>query len=244
MVDVSKPIIVFEVWIPGTTSGLTSSELTLNAVLEAGAEAVLIDARAGGTLPDYRAYCAAIIPGSNSMVTDRETWSENLAAWIHDAHAGGLPMLGICYGHQLLAHALHGEVDYLEPKPEMGTVAVTLLEAAASDDLLHHLPNEFPAQASHFQSVRRLPDGAVNLAQSEAEPHHAFRVGASTWGLQFHPELDTNFMKGLLDRHRAELESANVDVDDALSCLAETQAAASVISRFVDLVTQRQSTAA
>ncbi len=63
-------------------------------------------------LPAWDALAGAVLTGSWSMVTDREPWSERTAEWLRGAHRAQLPLLGICYGHQLMAHALGGVVDF------------------------------------------------------------------------------------------------------------------------------------
>lgn len=123
------------------------------------------------------------------MVSERLPWSEAAAAWLRDAVALGLPILGVCYGHQLLAHALGGRVDYHASGREIGTVAIERLPAAADDALLAAAPARFVAHASHQQSVLELPAGAVVLARSAHDPHHAVRYAPRAWGLQFHPEF-------------------------------------------------------
>jgi GMP synthase (glutamine-hydrolysing) len=148
-------------------------------------------------LPDPASLAGVIITGSHAMVSDREPWSEACAAWLAAAVPAGLPVLGICYGHQLLAHALGGEVGYHPGGLEIGTVEVETTPAAADDALFAALPPRFPAQVVHRQSVLRLPPGAVCLARNAFEPHHAFRIHRA-WGVQFHPEFSAEAMAGYL----------------------------------------------
>ncbi len=69
-------------------------------------------------LPEPRHFSGAILTGSHSMVTDHEPWSERTAAWIPAVMAAGTPLLGICYGHQLIAYALGGDVGP-NPRPRI-----------------------------------------------------------------------------------------------------------------------------
>lgn len=158
----------------------------------------IVRAHAGERLPDPRAYAAAIVTGSPAMVSERLPWSEATAAWLRDAIAHGLPILGVCYGHQLLAHALGGRVDYHASGREIGTVGIERLAASDGDALLATAPARFVAHASHQQSVLELPDGAVVLARSAHDPHHAVRYAPRVWGLQFHPEFSVEIMRGYL----------------------------------------------
>src|SRR5664279_2796903 len=66
---------------------------------------------AGEELPAPREISGAIITGSASMVTGRATWSEQCAGWVRGAIDVDLPLLGVCCGHQLMAHGLGGRVD-------------------------------------------------------------------------------------------------------------------------------------
>ena len=137
---------------------------------------------------------ATVITGSHDMVTDRRDWSERTASWLAEAASMGASILGICYGHQLLAHALGGTVDYNLLGPERGTTEVTLLKAASTDPLFGGLPQTIEVHVSHSQSVLRLPSDAVALAANNWDSNQAFRVGDRAWGVQFHPEFDAGIM--------------------------------------------------
>jgi GMP synthase (glutamine-hydrolysing) len=158
--------------------------------------AVVVNVEAGEPLPSREGFAGAIVTGSGAMVTDRHDWSECAADWLRDAAHDGLPLFGICYGHQLIAHALGGEVDYHPAGREMGTVGLELHPQAEQDPLFAGLPPQFPAQATHLQSVLRAPEGATVLAKSAHDACHAFRWGDRAWGVQFHPEFSATHMRG------------------------------------------------
>ena len=182
---------------------------------------------AGQALPAQADIAGVVVTGSHSMVSDREPWSEAAAAWLRDAVAAEVPVLGICYGHQLLAHALGGEVGYHPQGIELGTVPVSLHDAAQDDPLFAGLPTQFDAQAAHRQSVRRLPEGATLLAGNHFEPHHAFRFGTRAWGVQFHPEFGEAAT-------RAYQMTLNGDAPEG--AVRPTDVAASVLPRFARIV--------
>jgi GMP synthase (glutamine-hydrolysing) len=166
-------------------------------------EAVVSNVEQGDPLPESGAFAGVIVTGSAAMVTDRADWSERSAQWLRQAAHQQVPLLGICYGHQLLAHALGGEVDYNPAGRESGTVHIDLHPPAAEDPLFAQMPLRFAAHATHVQTVVRAPDGATVLARSLQDACHAFRWGDRAWGVQFHPEFATHHMRGYV-RARAD----------------------------------------
>lgn len=196
-------------------------------------EAVVVNVQAGQSLPAREGFAGVIVTGSGAMVTDRADWSETSGAWLRDAAHAGVPLLGICYGHQLLADALGGEVGWHPQGREMGTVDLHLHEPAARDPLFAGLPTQFPAQATHLQTVLRLPDGATLLARSAHDPHHAFRWGDRAWGVQFHPEFSATHMRGYVHARRVALAQEGHCPKSVANRISATPHARKVLRRFV-----------
>ncbi len=224
--DLAKSYGDFEHWIQAGTGR------TDNAV-------VVIDPRGDAALPAPDDIAGVVISGSRAMVTDRAHWSEALKTWITRLIDDDVPLLGICYGHQLIAAALGGEVDYHPRGVEAGTVTVRCTEQAMDDALFRELPAQFPVQAIHWQSVRRLPAGAVLLAGNDFEAHHAFRIGKCAWGLQFHPEFSSNIMHEYLCRLGPELSKDDREVETLLNRVNRTDWAALILKRFGMLVREQ-----
>ena len=187
---------------------------------------------AGDPLPALSSLAGVIVTGSHDMVTDRHPWSEKTADWIRQAVAEKVPLLGVCYGHQLLAHALGGVVGDNPNGKEFGTVSIQCSDQAGQDSLCHGLPDTFPVQACHSQSVLQLPDGATRLAWSEMDPHHAFAVGTCAWGVQFHPEFDAEVLRCYIQRFAEDLTAQGEDVDRLLGRVRETPHSEQLLRRF------------
>lgn len=188
---------------------------------------------AGGHTSKGEALTGVIVTGSSSMVTDRHPWSERTADWLRDRLDAGMPVLGICYGHQLLAHTLGGEVDYNPQGREMGTVAVDLHPHAGEDPLFGPLPMRFPVQVSHLQSVLRPPTGATVLARSDQDACQAFRWRDHAWGLQFHPEFSVDHMRGYVHARREALQREGQCHQRMAKDVKPTPQARGVLRRFV-----------
>ncbi|PJC87465.1 GMP synthase [Vibrio sp. HA2012] len=184
-------------------------------------------------LPDYSSLSGVIVMGSLSMVTDRESWMLKLSKQLIELSAQNVPLLGICFGHQLIAYTFGGDVGYNPNGLEIGSVPLTCLPACKNDPIFSMLPDRFEAQTVHYQSVLALPPGAVHLAQSQLDKNHAFRVGKCAWGVQFHPEFSAEIMRDMLNNFRDTL-----DKDELIkksSQIISTEYAQQVLVRFVQL---------
>lgn len=135
-------------------------------------------------------YAGVVITGSAAMVTEQLPWSEQAAEWLRQAMQIKLPIFGACYGHQLLAYALGGEVGYHPQGMEVGTLDIELLPAAANDRRLAMLPPHFKANLIHSQSVLTPPAGAKVLARSQQDACQILSYGDHVLTTQFHPEFN------------------------------------------------------
>jgi len=214
----------FEHWI---ARGLGRNDLDL----------AVLDPRRGDTLPPPGRTAGVVASGSHAMVSHREAWSEAAGHWLAQAARAGVPVLGICYGHQLLADALGGRAHDHPLGREVGTVEVELLPEAEGDALMAGLPPRFAAQVVHRQSALALPPGAVALARNAWEPHQAVRFGEAAWGVQFHPEFDDDAMRGYVDALAGELGE---DAAPRRAAVRPTPEAAGLLARFAALVARRE----
>lgn len=192
-----------------------------------------------GGLPAPGSLAGVVVSGSHAMVTERAAWSERLAAWLRQCVEERVPLLGICFGHQLLAHALGGRVGYRPQGLEIGTHDIALCDAAVEDALFGALPRRFPAQLVHAQSVLQLPPAPTLLARSDREPCQAFRAGGRAWGVQFHPEFSAAAMRAYIGCKAAALRDEGRDPGAIGEAVRETPAAASLLRRFAGLALGR-----
>lgn len=196
-------------------------------------DAVVVDVANGEPLPARDGFAGVIVTGSAAMVTERRDWSERSAAWLAEAAQAGLPLLGICYGHQLIAHALGGTVGDNPRGREMGTVDIDLHPQAGRDPLFAGLPTRFAAQATHLQSVLQPPPGATVLARNDHDACHAFRWGERAWGVQFHPEFSAGHMRGYIHARADALAGEGRDSRRMAAAVRAAPHARAVLRRFV-----------
>ncbi|MGH3638061.1 MAG: type 1 glutamine amidotransferase [Mycobacterium sp.] len=184
------------------------------------------------TLPDPRGYDAIVPLGSRWSVNDELDWITSEVAMVRDAHAAGVPMLGVCFGGQLLAHALGGSVSR-SPAPEIGWYDVD----SSRTDLIPTGP-WFEWHFDRFSA----PDGAVEIARN-ANASQAFVLGR-TMGLQFHPEVDEELLElWLAGNGRDEIAELSLTADqlrDATTRVVDdaTKRVHALVRAFIDTVAQ------
>ena len=198
---------------------------------------LIVDVSQGEVLPDYDEISGIAITGSHAMVTDHADWSESTAAWLRMAVVQNeIPLLGICYGHQLLAYALGGQVANNPNGIEFGTTEIVLTEAAIKDPLFSILPSKAFVQVTHTQSLIKLPPGAKLLASTSMDPNHAFVIGDCAWGVQFHPEFDADIVK----RYIRKLPSGkNLNLEELVKNTFDTPIGDQFLKRFAEIVIKK-----
>ena len=150
--------------------------------------------------PDVHGYAGIVIGGSGHFVreADQLPWMNDMATFIGKAVEAGIPLLGICFGHQLITHVLGGVVGpFADERRDFGIVQMRKLEHADKHILFQNVPEVFDALASHGDCVHELPVGARILARSQGCSIEAAEFGHRTYGVQFHPEYTPQIMLDL-----------------------------------------------
>lgn len=190
----------------------------------------------GDILPDLKEVPGVIITGSHSMVTDREAWSVATEKYLREIAKESIPVLGICYGHQLICQAFGGTVGYHSEGKEVGTVNIELTEEGKKDELLGILPDSFLGHVVHSQTVVKLPADAKLLARNDFEMHHAFVICGNIWGVQFHPEFNFGITKAYISEQKETLIKEGHDIDKLYNSLKEHEYGKMLLKRFIELI--------
>ena len=180
-------------------------------------------------LPDLERVSGLIVTGSSANVPTREPWILELERYLARAVAARVPVLGVCFGHQLLGQALGGLVLKNPRGREIGTVAVEVL---VEDSLVRGVSGALAANMTHVDSVVKLPPGAQVLARTALDDHAAVRFSETAWGVQFHPEMDAEIIGHYVAARRAVMLEEGLDVTAIEASLADTPDSAAILRRF------------
>ncbi|MBC8311315.1 MAG: type 1 glutamine amidotransferase [Candidatus Marinimicrobia bacterium] len=179
-----------------------------------------------GEMPNYDDGDAWIITGASESVYDDLDWIVELEEAIKKAIEVEKPILGICFGHQLIAQAMGGKVERNSKGWELGAYPM-------SDIADHHLFNNIDANDffynSHQDIVADLPNGFVSLAQNKMG-NQAFYYGKRIYGVQFHPEFTHSIMKKYVEVR----QSMGATVID--STVPESKSSHLIINNFLKIV--------
>ena len=188
-----------------------------------------IDVR-GDEPPGEVDAAAFVITGSAANVPHREPWMLRAEAWLRGVVGRGTPTFGICFGHQILAQALGGEVVRNPRGREIGTIRIHRRE---DDPIFDGIPSSFEANVTHIDTVGALPPGAVSLARSEQDDHQAIRFTRTCYGVQFHPELDREIMTGYVEARTEILQGERFDVDALLAGITDGDLGTRALRNFI-----------
>jgi len=169
-----------------------------------------------------------IVTGSPLSVMDEAPWMLQLGADLLEVGARGTQILGVCFGHQLLARAASGGVVLNPRGREIGTVRVRLTAAGRRDPLFANWAEGdlVEVQATHMDAVDPLPEGATLLASNENCAAQAFRLSETVAGVQFHPELWPEALRDLILSRKDKLLAEGRDVGALVAAVHEVKASA------------------
>lgn len=149
-----------------------------------------------GELPRVANECDAyLITGSKAGVYDTDPWIHSLQTWIADFHQQSAKLIGICFGHQIIAHSLGGEAAKSPRGWGVGVHATNVISNIETPD-----PGKLRLLYSHQDQVQTLPPGAQVLASSDFCQYAAFKIDHRVLSFQGHPEFTPEYLQRLLTR--------------------------------------------
>ncbi|MEZ5559577.1 MAG: amidotransferase [Pseudomonadales bacterium] len=168
--------------------------------LAAGADAALLEFRTidaqRGPWPDPAGCDAYLITGSRHSVYDPLPWIATLVGFVRDALAARRKVVGICFGHQLIAHFFGGETA---AAPVGWCVGVHDAQVLSTEPWMDPPAARFALLSSHKDQVRRLPEGARPFARTQRCPQAGFVLGDQVLTFQGHPEFTRAYAADLLE---------------------------------------------
>lgn len=153
-----------------------------------------------GELPETPDRCDGwIVSGSRFGVYDRLPWMEDLKEFLRRAVEARVPVVGICFGHQILAEAFGGRVV----KSDKGWgVGPHTYEVTATEEWMQPPLRTFTLNAMHQDQIDTLPEGARLVASSPFCPYAALAYDDAAISIQPHPEFDNAYEAAILERRR------------------------------------------
>ena len=158
-----------------------------------------------GEIPEGFGYDGFVVTGSAASVYWEREWIDRLKSWVRGAIDAGVPALGVCYGHQLLADVMGGTVE------DMGEyeIGYRTVEHNGENDLLAGIEKKMTVFTSHSDRVAEKPPGATVFAENDYGIH-GFRKG-DVFGVQFHPEYDIQTAETVAKSKKGDLSQERLD---------------------------------
>lgn len=203
----------------------------------------LFDARSG-RLPDPTRYAAIVTTGSRSSLTEPEPWMEAAVELVRQAYTARIPLLGICFGHQLISAAFGGSVIRNPIGWQVSTRPFHVREQAHADPLFAGVEGELLANWAHqdivIEDTLSPLNGIQVLASSPKAAVAAVAAGPKIRGVQFHPEITGSISRtviktrhDILAREADELQRPHDHPDKLISTACDATAGEQVFHNFL-----------
>ena len=183
---------------------------------------------------DLSKYKRVILTGSEASITKMQPWMEQQMEAVREIVEKGIPLLGICFGHQLIARALGGKDCVRKmPKPEFGWRPIKLESGCG---LFENIQSPAYQLCTHLDEVIKPPAEFEVVAHSDLCPVQAIQMkGKPVWGIQFHPEISIAQGKRLLMLIKALYPTENLGIQEAIGNAGGSEIARELFANFQDV---------
>ena len=194
-----------------------------------------------GEFPDTTDFSGVFVGASVAGAYDQEPWVEQAHDAVRRLAHAQIPMLGLCFGSQLLASALIGrEQVFKRGDRNTGYAEVEFTDAASSDVLTQDFPRRVRTFHWHGDEVRADHPDVVVLARNPqcANQIWKWRQGP-VWGIQPHPEMDRTQICQFMEKNRDWFLAEGKDVDALIAGAEENEQLGLIFDRFMAIVRDR-----
>jgi len=176
--------------------------------VEPAPEFIVYNCREGQYPDDIGDYDCYITTGSKASVYDDEAWIKRLIEFIRELDTAQSKLIGICFGHQLIALARDGKV---EKSTKGWGVGIASNEILSAPDWMEESPERLNILVSHQDQITQLPEGAQVLAGTKFCPYFLVQWDEHFLSVQGHPEWHNEYSRTLIDDRRAIIPADTVE---------------------------------
>ena len=174
---------------------------------------------------DIHAFDGYVTTGSRFGAEDKEPWIADLIHFVQELYQAKIKLVGICFGHQIIAKALGGQVVKSDKGWGVGVSVNEVVNDPSQQAWMQPAKTEMKLIVSHQDQVVQLPEDSQVLAASEFCPAYMYRVGECFLCVQGHPEFSKSYSNDLMESRRDRIPhdvieagqaSLEQDIDDEL----------------------------
>ena len=177
---------------------------------------------------EIESYDGYLLTGSPVSVHDNFDWIKMLSEFIGKANKKNKPIVGVCFGHQLIAKYFGGIIDHNEKGWMIGSFS---LEIEKNFPWMKKKVNTTDLYHFNKERVIKLPEGAISFASSEDYPYYAYTIGNNIVCLQGHPEQPKRAMYNFLEVTKTVLNEK--DLEKANSCIEIGKSDSSIWAQWI-----------
>ena len=179
---------------------------------------------------DFTEDDAWIITGSEYSVYDNIDWLKSFKTILLEAINNNIPILGICFGHQLLAEVLNGKVEKNTNGWEVGYSPINLTNNGLNSKLFLDFSSKFYAAETHQDVILELPKNCTTLAENDMGIQSFQYSNYNVYGVQFHPEFNNQIMDAYIKMRKDS--GINISYPE----VHNIKIAHNIFNNFIDLI--------